>query len=69
MLEHIRDAKVGDPLAALKGRVYEELSDINNLAKAFHHDDATGTEDDIELDDAASLAVVRRALALVGTPC
>lgn len=67
MLRDIREATAFSPLAELQGSFYDELSDINDLTKAFYHDDGSDTEDDIELDDAAVTPIVRRALALVGT--
>jgi wobble nucleotide-excising tRNase len=67
MLGDIRNAGVGNPLRELQGQFYDELADINDLTKQFHHDDGADTEDDIELDDASALPVAIRALNLLGT--
>lgn len=67
MLGDIRNATSSDPIRELKGRFYDELDDINELTKAFHHDDGADTEDDVEIDDSFVLAVAIRALSLVGT--
>lgn len=67
MLGNIRNAVAGDPLLELQGHFYDELEDINDLTKRFHHDEGADTEDDIELDDASALSIATRALLLVGT--
>jgi len=60
----IRDAKPGDALRAPQ-RLLEDLEDINDYAKKYHHDKNAGAESE-PVNDGELRGFVRRTLELVG---